>query len=56
MILLGNEQDAESLGYRVGTLKLGDAGELWEQLVQELFPQSGYALTGDDREGNNAGN
>jgi len=56
MILLGNEQDAERLGYRVGTLRLGNSEELWEQLVQELFLQSGDALTGEDREGNNAGN
>lgn len=48
MILLGNEQDPDSLGYRIGTLKLGEAEELWEQLLQEFFPQPPDVLTGGE--------
>ncbi len=36
-ILLGNEQEPDSFGYRVGTLTLGDTEELREQLRQEFF-------------------
>ncbi|MDE6639174.1 MAG: DUF4832 domain-containing protein, partial [Acetatifactor sp.] len=36
-ILLGNEQDPDSIGYRVGTLTLGGMEELREQLRQEFF-------------------
>ncbi len=35
MILLGNEQEPESRGYRVGTLTLGDPEELREAWMQE---------------------
>lgn len=36
MILLGNEQDPDRRGYRVGTLKLGDTEEILELWKQEL--------------------
>lgn len=56
-ILLGNEQEPDSLGYLAGTLKLEEPEELWEQLGQEFFPMLPDALTGgEDREGNDAGN
>lgn len=48
MILLGNEQDPDSFGYRIGTLRLEEAEELWEQLRLESFPQLPDVLTGGD--------
>lgn len=36
-ILLGNEQEPDSIGYRVGTLTLGETEVLREQLRQEFF-------------------
>lgn len=57
MILLGNEQDPDSLGYRIGTLWLGESEELLEQLRQEFFPGLPDVLTGGvGRDGNEAGN
>lgn len=43
MLLLGNEQEPDRLGYRVGTLTLGDTEELWEQLRQEVFGGAGIS-------------
>lgn len=50
MILFGNEQDPERLGYRVGTLKLGGTENLSEQLRKELFPRLPDVLTGGEDE------
>lgn len=57
MILLGNEQDPDSLGYRIGTLRLEEPEKLWEQLRQEFFPGLPDVLTGGEgRDGNESGN
>lgn len=48
MILFGNEQDPDRLGYRVGTLRLDGTEDLLEQLRQELFPHLTDVLTGGE--------